>query len=303
MARILYVDNDRRLAGVVRDFLAAAGHECNTVSRGELACESLRELGGDVAIVEVMMPDVCGFEILRRIRADRELFATPVMLVSHMVAEEEIEHGLAQGADDYLHKPLDYVEFQARVKSLLASSTAITQPDPVTHLMNERLAKYTVEHHISLRKPFALVCLELENLAEFGNKAGIEAGNMLLRHAGRILEVCGQCLKDGFLRPAHLGAAHFMCLTPPDMAEKYCRWVHSAWREHLPAIYASLGLPGTDSERATDQKVPRVNVLMYYTVCSGQPGRSVHDCFQTLTTIRKVAHRNSEGIYADRRTG
>jgi DNA-binding response OmpR family regulator len=297
MAKILYVDQDKRISGVVRDLLTASGHECATLSRGAQACDSLRELGADLMIVEVLLPDVCGFEILRRIRADRELFATPVMLVSQMNTEEEVQHGMAQGADDYLQKPPDAAQFLARVKSLLAAAALVRQPDPLTHLMNEHLAKYTVEHHLSLREPFALVCLELMQLAEFGQKAGAEAGNKVLRHAAHILEACARPLKDDSFQAAHMGAAHFMCLMRPDMAGTYCEWVCGTWRAHVPALYASIGLAGTDDE------VPRVGALVYYTVYSGQRGSSVHDCFQKLMTIREHAHRNGEGIYADRRAG
>ena len=257
--------------------------------------------GGDLAIVEVMMPDVCGFEILRRIRADRELFATPVMLVSYMAAEEEIQHGLAQGADDYIYKPLDFESFRTRAMSLLASSATIMQPDPLTNLMNERLAKCMVEHHISARRPFAVMCMELMQMVEFCRRAGVEASKAALLHAAGILEDCGRLLHDEFFRPAHMGAGHFMCIVRPEMAESYCGSVLRTWREQLPDFYSSVGFVPKSAELGRD--AAGVNALVYYTVCTGQPRRSVRDCFQTLMTIREHARWNGEGIYADRRTG
>ena len=301
MAKILYVDWDERLSGVIRDFLVASGHECVTVARGVLACDALREMGGDLAIVEVMMPDVCGFEICRRVRADRELFTTPVMLVSYMAADEEVQHGLAQGADDYLPKPLDSNLFLARLMSLLANSATVSEPDTLTGLVGPRLERYSVQHRISARKPFALVCLELVNLVEFGHKAGMDARNKALRHAARILTICGKPLNDESFRPAHMGAGHFMCLIQPDMAEKYCGWVHSGWQEHLQEMYSALGLVLPADRGSVSKGMPCVNSLVYYTVCSSRAGGSVQECFETLASIRDHARRVGDGIYADRR--
>jgi CheY-like chemotaxis protein len=301
VAKIVYVDWDERLSGVIRDFLIASGHECVTVARGALACDALREMGADLAIVEVMMPDICGFEICRRVRADRDLFTTPVMLVSYMAADEEIQHGLAQGSDDYLPKPLDSNLFLARVMSLLANSGSVCEPDPLTGLASHRLEKYSVQHRISARKPFAVVCLELVNLVEFGHKAGIEARNKALRHAARILSVCGKPLNDESFRPAHMGAGHFMCLIQPDMAEKYCGWVHNSWQDHLPELYSSLGLTAPVEGSNPLNGMPCVSALVYYTVCSSRAGGSVQECFETLASIRDHARRVGDGIYADRR--
>ncbi len=301
MSKIVYIDWDERLSGVVRDFLGSSGHECVTVARGALACDTLREFGADIAIVEVMMPDICGFEICRRVRADREIFTTPVMLVSYMAADEEIQHGLAQGADDYLPKPLDSNQFLGRLMSLLANSATVNEPDALTGLVSHRLEKYSVQHRISARKPFALVCLELVNLVEFGHRAGIEARNKALRHAAKILAVCGKPMNDDAFRPAHMGAGHFMCLVQPDMADKYCGWVHNAWQEHLPELYSSLGLNlPTEGDRSPNP-VPLVSALVYYTVCSSRAGGSVQECFETLASIRDHARRVGDGIYADRR--
>ena len=300
MASILYVDYDKRFSGAVHDFWAPLGHECITVSHGALACESLREVGGDLAIVEVMMPDICGFEILRRIRADRKLFTTPVMLVSHMAAEEEIQHGLAQGADDYVFKPFDFEVLRTRAMPLLESSATIMQPDPLTHLMNERLAKCMVEHHISARRPFAVMCLELMQMVEFCHKAGVEASKALLLRAADILKDCGKLLHDEYFRPAHMGGGHFMCIVRPEMVAEYCNSVLNAWREQLPDFYASIGF--VTKTTAMGRDAAGVNALVYYTVCTGQPRRSVHDCFQTLITMRAHARWNGEGIYADHRS-
>jgi CheY-like chemotaxis protein len=302
VAKIVYIDWDERLSGVIRDFLSGSGHECITVAQGALACDTLRETAADLAIVEVMMPDVCGFEICRRVRADLELCTTPVMLVSHMAADEEVQHGLGQGADDYLAKPFDSNLFQTRIMSLLTNAATTSELDPLTGLVSHKLEKYLVQQRISAHVPFALVCLELVNLVEFGRRVGIDARNKVLQQGAKILSVCGKPLDDESFRPAHMGAGHFMCLVQPAMAEKYCDWVHNAWKEHLPSLYSSLGLPvPTEGHKGAGKAVPCVGALVYYTVCASRAGGSVHECFETLASIRDHARRVGNGIYADRR--
>ncbi len=301
MAKIVYVDWDERFSGVIGEFLRSSGHEFVTVTRGAAACDTVRETQADLVVVEVMMPDICGFEICRRVRADRGLFTTPVMLVSQMAAEEEIQHGLAQGADDYLAKPFDSNVFQTRIMSLLANSATIGESDALTGLVSHRLKKYMVQHRISARKPFAIVCLELMNLVEFGRKAGIEARNRALQQGARILSACGKPLNDEFFHPAHMGAGHFMCVVQPDMAEKYCGWVHSLWKEQLPDLYASLGLSHAAEPGRGGNGMPGLSALVYYTVCSSRAGRSVQECFEILAAIRDHARLVGEGVYADRR--
>ncbi len=301
MAKILCADSDKRLSWLPNDFWDTTGHEWAAVPCGASVCDFLRDHGGDLAIVEVMLPDVCGFEVCRRIRADRQLFTTPVMLVSQTADTEEIEHGLAQGADDYLDKSLDSLELQRRIRSVLDASAAAAMPDPVTNLMNERMAKYMVQHCVSARNPFALVCFEVIRLAEFARQAGTGAAGIALRRAACILETCGRPLKDDFFRPAHMGAAHFMCLVPPKMAEKYCNWVYSTWVKRLPELYEFLGVVPADPDKPGTQGVPCLDALLYYTVCPGHTRSSAHDCFQTLITIREHALRSGGGIFADHR--
>ena len=158
-----------------------------------------------------------------------------------------------------------------------------------------------VQHRISARKPFALVCLELMNLVEFGRKAGNEARNRALQHGARILSACGRPLNDAFFSPAHMGAGHFMCLVQPEMAENYCCWVHGLWKEQLRDLYSSLGLAFPVEGMRSTNGMPCLSALVYYTVCSSRAGRSVQECFETLAALRDHARLVGEGVYADRR--
>lgn len=305
MARVLYVDWDAQAGAWVRNVLGSAGIECLLETRGGRVCDVLKQSGASAVLMEVMLPEVSGFETCRRIRADRELFTLPVMLVSSMSAEEELHHGLRQGADDFLPKPCDPTTLLSRLKALLDGAVGLGEPDPLTALMNHRMAKYEIQHRISRKSRFALACMELVNLVEFGRAAGVDARNKALRHAARILEAAGERIKDPGFLVAHMGAGHFVAMLSPGSAERFCKAAHKSWQEHEPELYEALGITAAVAEhertRSHDGGVPPVRALVYCTGVRSSAGHSVHACFENLAQLRLHARGLGEGVYTDRR--
>ena len=115
MARILVVEDERFTVEPVAVYLRASGHACTVEGSGAHALEQLKRAAYDLVVLDVMLPGVSGFEVCRRIRRDAALFRMPVLIVSAMRNEEEVLHGLGQGADDYIVKPVDVPSFRRRV--------------------------------------------------------------------------------------------------------------------------------------------------------------------------------------------
>ena len=115
--RILVVDdmpvNVRLLAGILK----LAGYDVVTASSGREALDRFQVSSIDVVLLDVMMPDMDGFEVCRRIK--EEVFFLPVVMVTALRETEDRVKALEAGADDFLTKPVDEVEVVARVKSLV----------------------------------------------------------------------------------------------------------------------------------------------------------------------------------------
>lgn len=122
-ARILIVDDVRQNVTLLSDPLTHAGHECIAASSGTQALELAAAMQPDLILLDVLMPDLDGFEVCRRLRADAAFEATPIVMVTSLDAKEERIRGLDAGADDFLSKPIVRAELQARVKSLLRVKT------------------------------------------------------------------------------------------------------------------------------------------------------------------------------------
>ena len=119
--RILVVEDDALLARGLTGVLIRAGHAVDCVETGLQADKALRMASYDLVVLDIGLPDIDGFEVLRRLRFRRA--ATNVLVLTARDAVQDRVHGLDLGADDYLTKPFSVTEFEARVRALLRRTT------------------------------------------------------------------------------------------------------------------------------------------------------------------------------------
>src|ERR1700746_4205913 len=115
-ARILVVDDDDDIRGLLRALLERAGHEVSDAPDGRAGLRELYAGSPDLVILDVAMPGLDGWETLERIR---EVSDVPVLMLTARDAELERVRGLRGGADDYVAKPFSPAELVARVEAVL----------------------------------------------------------------------------------------------------------------------------------------------------------------------------------------
>ena len=115
--RILVVEDDALLAEGLIDVLERAGHATEHAATGRVADQILCAEAYDLLVLDVGLPDIDGFEVLRRLRARHS--TTAVLILTARDAVEDRVHGLDLGAEDYLTKPFSVPEFEARARALL----------------------------------------------------------------------------------------------------------------------------------------------------------------------------------------
>ena len=116
---ILIADDDGDLLDLVRFRLDQGGYDTITAGNGEEALKLARERLPDLCVLDVMMPKLNGFQVVQALRDSRPTEGIRVLLLTATVQDRDIAHGLEVGADDYLRKPFDPHELQARVAALL----------------------------------------------------------------------------------------------------------------------------------------------------------------------------------------
>ncbi|HIS86456.1 MAG TPA: VanR-ABDEGLN family response regulator transcription factor [Candidatus Faecivicinus avistercoris] len=206
---ILIVDDEREIADLVEVYLANDGysvHKFYTASDA-LACVESTKL--DLAILDVMLPDMDGFSLCRRIR-EKHLF--PIIMLTAKIADADKIMGLTLGADDYLTKPFNPLELLARVKTQLRRYTRYNAPreDPGDEIDIRGLTISRASHRCALYgREVALTPLEFSILwylcahqgrvvsseelfeAVWGERY-IDANNTVMTHIARLREKLGE---------------------------------------------------------------------------------------------------------------
>lgn len=123
---ILLVDDDRELDQMLTEYLSAEGFRVAIALDGPAALKRLSEEMFDLAILDVMLPSLSGFEILRKLR---QTLAMPVIMLTARGEDSDRILGLELGADDYLPKPFNPKELVARIRAVLRRTAAGTGPN------------------------------------------------------------------------------------------------------------------------------------------------------------------------------
>ncbi|MEP6946093.1 MAG: response regulator [Acidobacteriota bacterium] len=123
MDKILIIDDDEELCELVSEYLAVEGFEISCVNDGESGLEAALSGDHDIAILDVMLPKMNGFDVLRNLRLESKL---PVIMLTARGDDMERIVGLEIGADDYLPKPFNPRELAARLRAILRRSAPET---------------------------------------------------------------------------------------------------------------------------------------------------------------------------------
>jgi diguanylate cyclase (GGDEF)-like protein len=202
---VLIVDDHEDNVEVIRARLEASGYQVESAADGEEALDRVRESPPDLILLDVMMPRIDGMEVARRIKADETLPFIPIIMQTALDTVEHKVEGLGAGADDYVTKPINFAELEARVKSMLRikalqdeltrandelSRMAVT--DALTGLHNRRnveaLLHDMFEHSVRLHEPLAIVMCDIDKFKSVNDNYGHQAGDAVLQQFARLLK-------------------------------------------------------------------------------------------------------------------
>jgi len=145
--RILVVDDDEKLAGLIREYLTPIGYDVTLRHRGDEGLATAQEEHWDAVILDVMMPGMDGFEVLRELRKSSDV---PVLMLTAMGDESDRIVGLEMGADDYLPKTFSTRELKQSRESLVADGLVVNDAEHTVILDGEPLELTALEFAILL---------------------------------------------------------------------------------------------------------------------------------------------------------
>ena len=203
--RVLLVEDDVRLAAAVRRGLRSAGVVADVAGSGDAAFAMVGQARYDALVLDVMLPDVNGFETCARLR--REGVWVPIIMVTARAAVEDRVRGLDQGADDYLTKPFSLAELLARLRALVRRD--LGQRPAVMQVGTLRLDPSTCQVWRG-EQELALSARELALLEVFMRRPGqvfnqlqlLEAAwDFAFEHRSNVVEVYIRYLREKIDRP------------------------------------------------------------------------------------------------------
>ncbi|MBR7011624.1 MAG: response regulator transcription factor [Muribaculaceae bacterium] len=168
--QILVIDDERDLCEILRFNLSSAGFEVHTAYSGEEALA--RGISNyDLLLLDVMMPDMSGFELAARLKQDADTATVPIIFLTALSDEEDTLHGFDLGADDYIAKPFSVREVVARVKAVLGRTSV--SASSVQELRHEELVMDLAKMTVTVDgQPVLLTKTEFEILKVFLENRG-----------------------------------------------------------------------------------------------------------------------------------
>jgi DNA-binding response OmpR family regulator len=209
--KILIVEDDIDVAEMVTAYFRAQGYDVLTVNWGEDGVRACQTNHPDLAILDIRLPDIDGYEVARRLRSDRRTADVPIIFLTEKRERADKLQGLELGADDYITKPFDIQELRLRVRNALQriSQGSLTNPVsglPEGALVDERLTSAMKSDGL------AVLLISLENLDAFRETYGFVASDDVLRAFSvmihNTMSEVGE--KDDFL--GHFGPAEFVLI-------------------------------------------------------------------------------------------
>src|ERR1700720_1312645 len=231
---ILIADDQAANRELLEELLTAEGFKVASVSNGAAALETLAIVPIDLVLLDVMMPNLTGFAVCEKIKANPDTYLIPVVLITALSDRQDRIEGIRAGADDFLSRPVDRSELLARVRSLLklkqrtdeleraesvlfTLARSIEGKDPYTHGHCERLSEYS---------------------ARLGEHLGLAEEQLIaLRRAGVVHDVGKIAVPDAILlKPGALTADEWKLIKEhPVVGERICAPLKS-FRFVLPII-------------------------------------------------------------------
>ena len=284
-ARILVVDDVPDNVEILEARLSSRGYEVQTATNGQEALERVRDEPPHLILLDVMMPGMDGHEVARRVKDDEKLPFIPIILVTALSEADDVVQGLESGADDYISKPYNFRELEARVRAMLRIKRLqdeLDQKNRELELVNKRLKKLSItdgltelfnhrhvhqllhdefERSARTQESIAVVMMDLDRFKAVNDTYGHPTGDVILYETAQIIKDTAREID----MPGRYGGEEFIAILPDTGEEAGARFaerVRQAVEDHVfrdgatevrmtvSCGVASFPAPGVDTPEA-----------------------------------------------------
>src|SRR5512136_2569454 len=170
--RILVVEDDTDISNMLRIYFTSQGYDVVVTPRGGDALERCRQQLPHVVVLDIMLPDIDGYEVCSRMRTNLRTSYVPIIFLTQKDERSDKIAGLELGADDYITKPFDIEELKLRVEGAIRRSKREALTHPVTNLPAGKLIEDQLKKVKDITEPWTFLYFGIRHLQAFKEVAG-----------------------------------------------------------------------------------------------------------------------------------
>ncbi len=236
-ARLLVVEDDHDISQMLNIYFTGLGYDVDVAPRGEEALDKTRQIMPHLIVLDIMLPDIDGYEVCRRLRTNTRTSHIPVIFLTQKDERSDKLQGLELGADDYITKPFDIEELRLRVQNAIARAERESLTDPQSGLPSGRLIEDQLRKLIR-EKNWALLDVKINDLEPFKEVYGFIAANDVLRFTGMLLgDILDDVGTNAFDFIGHAGGDNFVLISDIDSSKKLITSLKEKFSEAIKTHY------------------------------------------------------------------
>jgi len=217
-SRLLVVEDDIDIGNMLKIYFSGMEFDVDVAVRGSDALEKTRQVLPHLIVLDIMLPDIDGYEVCRNLRTNMRTSHIPVIFLTQKDERSDKLQGLELGADDYITKPFDIEELKLRVQGAIRRSERESLTDPRSGLPAGRLIEEQLRRIIR-EKGWALLDARVNNFEPFKDVYGFVTGDDVLRFTamliGEVVDELGAA--SDFI--GHAGGDNFVIITSDDKSD------------------------------------------------------------------------------------
>ncbi len=296
-ARLLIVEDDIDISTMLKIYFSGLGYDVDTAMRGSDALEKTRHALPHLIVLDIMLPDIDGYEVCRTLRTNTRTSHIPVIFLTQKDERSDRLQGLELGADDYITKPFDIEELKLRVQGAIRRSERESLTDPRSGLPAGRLIEEQLRKIIR-ETGWAFLDMRINNFEPFKDVYGFVAGDDVLRFTGMLI---GEVL-DELGTPAdfvgHAGGDNFIIITTEGSSNGVRNRLKERFAEEVQTHYNFIDrqqgfilAPGPDGQ---SEQFP----LMTLAIGLVSPSQTSFADIREITELAAEARRQDAGTTA-----
>jgi len=216
-ARLLVVEDDIDIANMLKIYFTSLQYSVDVANRGRDALEKTKQVLPHLIVLDIMLPDIDGYEVCRTLRSSTRTSHIPVIFLTQKDERSDKLQGLELGADDYITKPFDIEELKLRVQGAIRRSERESLTDPRSGLPAGQLIEKELRRIIR-EQNWALLDMRVNNFEAFKDVYGFVAGDDVVRFAAMLMSEVVDELGTTSDFIGHAGGDNFVIITTNEAA-------------------------------------------------------------------------------------